>query len=412
MERTTIAMDLAKSVFEVAVANERGQILELKRLGRASFRRLLATRPSSRVVMEACGTAHHWGRVAQQQGHRVTLLPPQYVRPFVRRNKTDRADAEALVDAARAERIPAVPVKRVEQQALVGLHRVREQWVTTRTARINYLRGLLREQGLPLPVGAKTAVQAIPALLEAATELPAALRRVLVSVQEVENALPPAAARPGRATAFSISLAGSRGPREPLDRRGCRKSAARARARPVTTPSPATVPDGTDQWPGRRWCVRGGVRAAARRFRQREAVRGGQPAVAGRVGLAGVPHHAWDRTSVCSLVRQLRGPHLSTCAWWRRRSRSAVTAAVSPRSFPQSSTGRFEVSSVDARSYRRMMISSRSSAAVWGSLRMPRSSMMSSGTTVSSARYALRVSASVASASSSSNVWASRYRTR
>ena len=95
MERTTIAVDLAKSVFEVAVANERGQILERKRLGRASFRRLLATRPSSRVVMEACGTAHHWGRVAQQQGHRVTLLPPQYVRPFVRRNKTDRADAEA-----------------------------------------------------------------------------------------------------------------------------------------------------------------------------------------------------------------------------------------------------------------------------------------------------------------------------
>ena len=189
MERTTIAVDLAKSVFEVAVANERGQILELKRLGRASFRRLLATRPSSRVVMEACGTAHHWGRVAQQQGHRVTLLPPQYVRPFVRRNKTDQADAEALVDAARAERIPAVPVKRVEQQALVGLHRVREQWVTTRTACINYLRGLLREQGLPLPVGAKTAVQAIPALLEAATELPAALRRVLVSVQEEIRAL-------------------------------------------------------------------------------------------------------------------------------------------------------------------------------------------------------------------------------
>ncbi len=88
-------MDLAKSVFEVAVANERGQIFERKRLGRASFRRLLATRPSSRVVMEACGTAHHWGRVAQQQGHRVTLLPPQHVRPFVRRNKTDRADAEA-----------------------------------------------------------------------------------------------------------------------------------------------------------------------------------------------------------------------------------------------------------------------------------------------------------------------------
>ena len=74
MERTTIAVDLAKSVFEMAVANERGQILERKRLGRAPFRRFLENRPSSRVVMEACGTAHHWGRVAQQQDHRVTLL--------------------------------------------------------------------------------------------------------------------------------------------------------------------------------------------------------------------------------------------------------------------------------------------------------------------------------------------------
>lgn len=98
--------------------------------------------------MQACGTVHYWGRLAQSHGHEVTLLPPVYVRPFVRRNKTDRADAEALVDAARAERIAAVPVKRVEQQALVGLHRVREQWVTTRTARINTLRGLLREHGL------------------------------------------------------------------------------------------------------------------------------------------------------------------------------------------------------------------------------------------------------------------------
>ena len=119
----------------------------------------------------------------------MTLLPPNYVRPFVRRNKTDRADAEALVDASRVERIPAVPIKRAEQQVLVGLHRVREQWMTTRTARINALRGLLQEHGLNLPPGAKTAVQAVPALLESATELPAALRRVLASVQEEIRAL-------------------------------------------------------------------------------------------------------------------------------------------------------------------------------------------------------------------------------
>ena len=189
MESTTVAVDLAKSVFEVAVANERGQISERKRFGRTAFMRFLTKRPPCRVVMEACGTAHYWGRVAQEHGHQVTLLPPNYVRPFVRRNKTDRADAEALVDASRVERIPAVPIKRPEQQALVALHRVREQWMTTRTARINALRGLLGEHGLNLPPGAKTAVQAVPALLESATALPAAMRRVLASVHEEVRAL-------------------------------------------------------------------------------------------------------------------------------------------------------------------------------------------------------------------------------
>ena len=178
LERPTVAVDLAKSVFEVAVANERGQITERKRCGRPAFMRFLTTRRPGRVVMEACGTAHDWGRVAQRRGHRVTLLPPHDVRPFVRRNKTDRAAAEALVDAARVERIPAVPIKRAEQQALVGLHRVREPWMTTRTARINALRGLLGEHGLNLPRGAQTAVQAVPARLESATAWPAALRRV------------------------------------------------------------------------------------------------------------------------------------------------------------------------------------------------------------------------------------------
>ena len=95
MESTTVAVDLAKSVFEVAVANERGQITERKRCGRTAFMRFLTKRRPCRVVMEACGTAHYWGRVAQGRGHRVTLLPPHYVRPFVRRNKTDRADARS-----------------------------------------------------------------------------------------------------------------------------------------------------------------------------------------------------------------------------------------------------------------------------------------------------------------------------
>ncbi len=190
MDATAVAVDLAKSVFELAIANARWRVWSRQRLNRARFARFLAQTPPTHVVMEACGTAHYWGRVAQQHGHRVTLVPPAYVRPYVRRNKTDRADAEAIREAIRSGEIPRVPVKRVEQQALVALHRVREQWMTTRTARINVLRGLLREQGLLLPAGACAALRALPVLLdEAATVLPRHLRQVLTSVHEEVRAI-------------------------------------------------------------------------------------------------------------------------------------------------------------------------------------------------------------------------------
>jgi transposase len=112
------------------------------------------------------------------------------VRPYVRRNKTDRADAEAILEAVRSGQVPTVAVKRVEQQALVALHRIREQWMTTRTARINTLRGILREQGILLPAGARAALQSIPTVLEhAATLLPAHVRRVLADVHEEVRAI-------------------------------------------------------------------------------------------------------------------------------------------------------------------------------------------------------------------------------
>jgi transposase len=184
MDATTVAVDLAKNVFELAIANARWRVIGRQRLNRAQFTRYLTETASTHVVMEACGMAHYWGRVAQQHGHRVTLVPPAYVRPYVRRNKTDRADAEAILEAVRSGEMPSVPVKRVEQQALVALHRVREQWKRTRTARINALRGILREHGLLLPAGARAAVQAIPRVLdEATTTLPLHLRSVLTSVQ-------------------------------------------------------------------------------------------------------------------------------------------------------------------------------------------------------------------------------------
>jgi transposase len=158
MDATTIGVDLAKTVFELALANAAWRLIGRKRLTRPQFERFLATHPAIHVVMEACGTAHHWARVARAHGHHVTLLPPQYVRPYVRRNKTDRTDAEALLEAVRSGQIAPVTVKTVAQQELLALHRVRAEWMATRTARLNAMRGLLQEHGLSIARGARTAL--------------------------------------------------------------------------------------------------------------------------------------------------------------------------------------------------------------------------------------------------------------
>ena len=129
MESTIIAVDLAKSVFQIAVSRHPGKVSESHRLPRGQFLRFFAERQPGLVVLEACGTAHHWGRQLQDLGHRVRLLPPHAVRPYVQRNKTDRADAEALLEAHRNERIREVPVKSVAQQTLAALHRLRSAWM-------------------------------------------------------------------------------------------------------------------------------------------------------------------------------------------------------------------------------------------------------------------------------------------
>ena len=132
MNATTVAVDLAKTVFELAISDEQGRLVERKRLSREGFAQFFVNRPPCRIVMEACGAAHHWARTFQAQGHEVKLLPPQHVRPYVRRNKTDRADAAALLEADRCGDILPAPVKTVEQQGLQGLRcRGREASATT-----------------------------------------------------------------------------------------------------------------------------------------------------------------------------------------------------------------------------------------------------------------------------------------
>ncbi|SEQ94760.1 Transposase [Pseudomonas cuatrocienegasensis] len=124
-----IAVDLAKSVYQVAESVRSGQVVQRKRLNREAFRRYIQeqTEPVE-WVMEACGTAHYWGRVAQSLGHRVKLLHPRYVRPYRRRNKTDRNDCDAMLEAARCTDIHPVPVKTNVQQQLQQLHGLRETW--------------------------------------------------------------------------------------------------------------------------------------------------------------------------------------------------------------------------------------------------------------------------------------------
>jgi transposase len=148
-----------KDVFEIALADERGHIVERQRLSRARFDRFFANRSACRIVMEACGSAHHHARRLSSQGHDVVLLPAQYARAYVRRNKTDAADAAALIEASRCPDIRPVPIKSLDRQALQQLHRLRSQWMGARTSRINFLRACLREFGVCVRIGALRAIE-------------------------------------------------------------------------------------------------------------------------------------------------------------------------------------------------------------------------------------------------------------
>ncbi|EJR8320636.1 IS110 family transposase, partial [Escherichia coli] len=117
-------------------------------------------------VMEACGTAHYWGRLAQSLGHQVRLLHPRYVRPYRRRNKTDRNDCDAMLEAARCTDIHPVPVKSHDQQQLQQLHGLRETWKKSRTQRINLLRGILREAGIEAPTSTAAFIRAASELVD------------------------------------------------------------------------------------------------------------------------------------------------------------------------------------------------------------------------------------------------------
>jgi transposase len=180
MKGTTIAIDLAKAVFEVGISDRAGQLRQNVRLSREQFASFMAKQPAATVIMEACCSSHYWGRKFEEFGHKVKLLPPLYVRPYVQRSKTDRTDVKGMLEASRNTAIRPVPVKTESQQQLTALHRIRAGWMQTRTMRINSVRGLLSEFGIIFPKGTKGFFSRVGEVIEDAdTAIPMAMREAL-----------------------------------------------------------------------------------------------------------------------------------------------------------------------------------------------------------------------------------------
>lgn len=161
----TIGLDLGKSVFQVHGVDAGGAVVIQRRLTRGRLLTFFAKQPACLVGMEACAAAHHWGRELQKLGHRVRLMPPRYVKPYVKRQKNDAADAEAICEAVTRPNMRFVEVKTCEQQGILVLHRVRLVLTRQRVQLSNAIRGHMAEFGLVAPVG-RNGLQRLIAIIE------------------------------------------------------------------------------------------------------------------------------------------------------------------------------------------------------------------------------------------------------
>jgi transposase len=177
MNITTVGIDLARSVFQVHGVDARGKVVLRRRLRREQVARYFVNLVACLIGMEACASSHHWGRTLEGLGHTVRLMAPQFVKPYVKANKNDVADAEAICEAVSRPNMRFVPIKSIEQQGILSLHRVRHGFVEARTAQANQIRGLLGEFGLVIPKGIWHVAERVPTLLEdASNELPLTFR--------------------------------------------------------------------------------------------------------------------------------------------------------------------------------------------------------------------------------------------
>jgi len=180
MKVTTIGIDLAKNVFQVHGVDEQGKAVLRKQLKRAQVASFFANLPPGLIGMEACASAHHWARKLEAFGHTVKLMAPQFVKPYVKTNKNDVADAEAICEAVARPTMRFVPVKNAEQQAVLALHRARQGFVKARTAQANQIRGLMAEYGIVIPQGIVHIAKRLPEILEdGENELPGVFRQLL-----------------------------------------------------------------------------------------------------------------------------------------------------------------------------------------------------------------------------------------
>ena len=184
MEIETIGIDLGKTVFHLVGLNAAGEMVIRKKCSRKQLLHFTANLQARLIGMEACCGAHFLGRALREQGHEVRLMPAQYVKPYVKTNKNDYIDAEAIAEAVGRPTMRFVPIKSDDQLDMQSLHRVRESWVGRRTSVINQIRGLLLERGITIRKGRRHAEAALPQILQDAdTNLSGRLRMLLAQLQ-------------------------------------------------------------------------------------------------------------------------------------------------------------------------------------------------------------------------------------
>jgi transposase len=185
MNITTIGLDLAKNVFQVHGVNEQGKTVLKKQLKRSQVLPFFANLAPCLIGMEACAAAHHWARKLVTLGHEAKLMAPQFVKPYVKSNKNDARDAEAICEAVSRPNMRFVPVKTPAQQAVLSLHRARQGFIKARTAQANQLRGLLGEFGIAIPQGIRQLSTHVPDIVEDADNgLPGLMRGLVQRLWE------------------------------------------------------------------------------------------------------------------------------------------------------------------------------------------------------------------------------------